>query len=66
MSVKVCVKVSELRKQGYSDFKDWLNNKNNIYIYIYIYVRKEEYGYISLIMKYCFIIKIVNGIILLK
>jgi len=32
MSTKVCVKVSELRKQGYSDFKDWLNNENNIYV----------------------------------
>jgi hypothetical protein len=32
MSNKVCVKVSELRKQGYSDFEDWLNNKNNIYV----------------------------------
>lgn len=32
MSSKVCVKVSELRKQGYSDFKDWLNKENNIYV----------------------------------
>ena len=32
MTTKVCVKVSELRKQGYSDFEDQLFIKNNVYV----------------------------------
>ena len=32
MTSKQCVKVSELRKEGYTDFENWLETKNNIYV----------------------------------
>lgn len=57
MSSKVCVKVSELRKQDYSNFEDWLSNKNNVYvgrkgrIWIYFPDNKKIFHYQS--SKWC-------------
>lgn len=30
-TTRVCVKVSELRKIGYSDLEDWMSRENNLY-----------------------------------
>ena len=32
MTSKQCVKVSELRKEGYTDFENWLETKNKNYV----------------------------------
>ena len=32
MTSKQCIKVSELRKEGYTDFESWLDTNENVYV----------------------------------
>lgn len=53
----VCIKVSNLRKEGYENFKKWLKDDNNVYV--------GRAGRIF-IKKRFFILQEVNGVILIK